>query len=235
MTFCVLAEECSVYDRTAQLPGIARSTPLCEGCRRRSESELNLLRYDYVDLSQLIPARDGHSDAKIARPKPASKPTIDLQVFTLRGEIAYALRVTEVALRVYLGDRVPAELPVREGFAMDNSIRYLQPRVDELAGMPATEAHWRLSGTVTETLSGPEVLLLLGRLHHRARKICGLEPMTITVPGMCPSCSTASLRRKDDDDDKIWCIHCRLVFSKEMYFQSQRMIFTRPSWADERP
>lgn len=220
MTFCVLGENCSVWDRHSELPGVSLYNPLCEGCRNRAASELNLLRYDYVDLSQLIPKRDAHSEAKIARPKPESSPPLDVAVLTLRSDIAWHCRVAEVRLRAFRNDRERFALPVREGFGLEASVRYLQCRADELARMPG------MANVDDETgFSGVDYLVLFGDLHRRARKVCGLDPRTVTVPGWCPTCGVSSLRRHDDNPDKVWCGRCRLTLSKEDYYQAQRMQF----------
>jgi hypothetical protein len=214
MTFCVLGENCSVFDRAAKTPGISRFNPLCEGCRNRAKRELNQLRYDYVDLSQLIPKKDGQTEAKIARPKPESSPTIDVAVYTLRSDIAWQVTGAEVRLRVHLGDRSLPGDPRREGYSLDASIRYLEPRVQDLARLPPLE-DW----------GGPEYLVLFGELHRRSRRVCGLDPRTVSVPGFCPSCSVPSLRRHDDDPERIWCARCQGQLSREDYFAAQRMQF----------
>jgi ribosomal protein L37AE/L43A len=222
MTFCVLGENCSVYDRAAKCPGVSLYNPLCEGCRNRSDSELNLLRYDYLDLSQIIPRADGHSDAKIARPKPESSPPIDMQVFTLRSNLVWVVRKSEVHLRAFRGDRPAPDLPMREGFALDHSVRYLRSKVDDLALLPDYAGPMGNDG---EQCSGVELLLMVGSLHRQARRVCGLDPRTISVPGFCPQCSAQALRRHDDDPDRVWCVQCRHTLSQGAYLAAQRMQF----------
>lgn len=222
MTFCVLGENCSVYDRRTETSGISFRNPLCEGCRNRSRRELHLLRYDYVDLSQLIAKRDGNSEAKIARPKPGSVPVIDVDVFTLRSEIAEVARNAEVALRAHLGNLHPPA-PVREGYALSSSVAYLGPRVDDMARVPVFVALWASEGAYE--VDGAQVLVLLGALHRRARRVCGVDPKVIRVPGLCPSCSVPALRRHDDDPERYWCQGCNLQVSREEYLAAQRMLF----------
>jgi len=225
MTFCILAEHCSVFDPTQLLPGLSYAARLCEGCRARAESELNLLRYDYVDLSQLVPAAQRHSEVRIARPKPSSRPPLNLGVFTLRGRIAWVVLLAEQALRAHRGDRPGRnELPVREGFALDTAVRYLQPRVDELAALPGTEAFWDLAGEQSVVLDGAAVLRLVGLLHRSARKACGLDTQQISLPGDCPKCAASSLRRSPDDPGRIWCVHCRVTLTGAEYLQHVRLI-----------
>lgn len=221
MTFCVLGENCSVFDRLAKTSGLSRHNPLCEGCRNRAQRELNLLRYDYVDLSQLIGKSDGSSDVKISRPKPESSPAIDLAVFTLRSRIAVSCRQAEDALRVMHGFP-PISLRMREGYRLADSVFFLSPRVDDLARMPLVLGEWGDDGAA---LDGPQVLLLFGFLHRRARRVCGLDPRVVGVPGHCPSCSATALRRHDDDPERVWCGFCQVRLSREDYFAAQRMQF----------
>lgn len=222
MTFCILAENCTVFDRHANTSGLSRHNPLCEGCRNRSKRELNLLRYDYVDLSQLIAKQGGLSEAKISRPKPESSPTVDLSVLTLRSEMTDTAMWAEFRLRTHLG-MLHTSAPVREGYGLSQAVYFLEPRVDALARMPAADGH----------LSGAELLLLVGMLHRRARKVCGLDPRTIQLPGLCPSCSVPSLRRHDDDPERVWCAACNMQLAKEAYYAAQRMQFAPVTPASE--
>lgn len=229
MTFCVLDSNCSVFDAALKLPGHSDRTAICEGCHNRMHSELNLLRYDYVDLSQLVARADGHSDTKISRPKPESVPPIDMGIFTLRGQIAYTLMITDRSVREYLGERQQSgELTVREGFAVDRSIRYLQPRVYELGEMPATWHHWDMTGEHATELTGPQAMLLLSALHRKARRACGLEARSIAVPGYCGSCQAPALMRADDNPERIWCRQCRATVTSSEYLAQQRMVFAPP-------
>jgi hypothetical protein len=187
---------------------------------------LNLLRYDYVDLSQLIAKRGGVSDAKIARPKPGSVPLIDVEVFTLRSDIAGVARHAELGLRRHLGGAAYAPENVREGYALSSSVAYLSPRVDDMARMPAILGLW--AAEVPSRLDGAGLLVLLGDLHRRARRVCGLEPKIIGLPGDCPRCAMTLLRRYDDDPGRIWCGFCNLQMTGHEYHQAQRMVFAPP-------
>jgi len=221
MTFCILGENCSVFDRRSGIPGLSMTNPLCEGCRNRSRRELNLLRYDYVDLSQLIARQDSHSESKISRPKPESTPTIDIGVFTLRSVIAEVARSAEDHLRTHLGI-VRLSVKVREGYGLSDAVSFLHPRIDDLARMPAKVALW--GSERAYGLDGAGLLGLFSELHHRARKVCGLDPRTIRLPGECPSCSVPALRRTDDKPDRVWCAACNLQITHSDYLSSQTMM-----------
>ena len=222
MTFCVLGENCSVFDRHTRTSGISRNNPLCEGCRNRARRELDLLRFDYVDLSQLIAKPDGHSDAKISRPKPESSETIDLGVFTLRSQISELARAAEEAVRIRLGMLHSSSSKVREGFALSSAVHFLYPRVDELAQTPMVPT--RFDDDLGD-LDGAQVLYLIGLLHRRARRVCGVDPRTVQVPGFCPSCSVPGLRRHDDDPERYWCAVCNVQIAQQDYYAAQRMQF----------
>lgn len=223
MTFCVLGENCTVFDRAEQLSGVTYSKQLCDGCFMRAQSELNLLRYDYVDLSQLIPKKPMPVDSRICRPKPESSPPVAMSVFTLRGQVAYVLAMTEDALRRHLHDRYAVRaVPVREGFALDQSVRYLRPRVDELAGMPARSGHWMVEGPKV-ALSGVDLVILMGSLHRSARWMCGLDMKIRKAPGDCPSCQVPALKRLDDEPERVFCGHCRHSMSSMEYLALTRL------------
>src|SRR5215469_15619780 len=144
MTFCVMDVGCSVYDDHSKTPGLSYRNPLCQGCRDHVRSDLNLLRYDYIDLSQLLVPADARNEGKIFRPKPESKPNMNMAAFYLRGDIAWLLNVTYTVLHVHCGTRPTlAVTPVREGYALDHQIRWLRERVDDLADLPAKQAYWQ--------------------------------------------------------------------------------------------
>lgn len=223
MTFCVLGEKCSVFDRVTSTPGLTRTGTLCEGCRNNAERDLNLLRYDYVDLSQHIPRTAAPSDVRISRAKPASSPTIDLAVFTLRSRISSTVRAVETAVRARFGLSTPAA--GREGFALDSAVRFLHPRVQDVARLSVSRGDF--DEDVVE-LDGPGMVVLLGVLHRRSRRVCGLDPRTVCPPGDCPSCSVPALRRYDDDPGWIWCANCGRSLDREGYSRVVRMQVAAP-------
>lgn len=223
MRFCILGENCFVFDRRTETPGISHRESLCEGCREKTRRELNLLRYDYIDLSQMIPKTQKRTDEYSARPKPASAPPIDIAVFTLRSQIVQVAQAAEVAVRISLN--VPV-MPTqgREGFELSDAVRYLHPHVDDLAALPPVVGAWGEDGTES-ALDGLGMLSLLGALHRRARRVCGLDPRIVHVPGGCPACGAYALRRHDDDVDRFWCARCHQGMNQAEYFAAQRMQF----------
>lgn len=211
---CVVGENCCVYDRVHKLPGVAYPYSICTGCFNRCKSDLNMLRYDYVDLAQLMVPRETRSDANIFRTKPESSPPLDLQVLTLRSDIAEALVATEDAMRERLRDR-PRDTPTREGYSVDQAVRYLEARVDHIAEIP-TIGHEK----------APDGISMLGwysTLHRRARRAAGLLLPSVKVAGSCPRCAVTALRRHADDHEKVWCGHCHQQMSRDDYHKSLRM------------
>lgn len=227
VTFCALGEHCSVYDSSAKLSGYCHAAPICQGCKDRSEMELNQLRLDYVDLSQLVPRSQIHSDSQIHRPKPESSPPINVGVFTLRGEIAYVVRLGADALRRDLGSSVPRGLPVREGFGLDTDIRYLVPHVEDLAELGPITACWAMDDPTPIPLTGVQILALFSLLHRRARRVLGLASRVLTIPGSCPRCAVSALRRSDDDAEKVWCNNCQVRISRGDYLDHMKLLVTR--------
>lgn len=221
MSFCSMAVACAVYDARLRVAGVCISASICEGCRNRATSELRMLRIDYVDLSQEILKNPVKTDVRIFRPRPQSSPPLDMQVLTLRHDIANAAILADAALRRRFGPPGPRwSGPVREGVALDHALRHLEANVERLAGLGAIHGCWDLSSGLSEALSGPQVLLRMGMLHRRARTVLGLAPVTITLPGECPSCRVPALRRHDDDPERIWCAACKAKLDRNRYISA---------------
>lgn len=218
MRFCVLDENCAVYDRHSKVAGITRSCVICEGCTNRTRSDLNLLRYDFLDLSNALVRSDVRSDAHIFRPKPESSAPLDMQALALRDDIVDVLTAAEDAVREREGDR-PRQSRVRDGFAVDQAARYLSERCDTFALTTGVRCPEGL-------LDGPEVLMLLGRLHRRVRRCVGLLEPVVKVPGSCPRCGCEALRRRDPQ--RVWCQQCHVSMTKDEYYAACRMLFTTP-------
>lgn len=200
-------------------------TSLCQGCLTRSRGELNLLRFDYVDLSQLIPKIPQPSDVKIAHAKPESSPPLDMGVFTLREDIAWALRTAVWAVKLAWGQQhaSPQLNRVRQGYAVDRCTSYLSENVEALAALPLTRAIWRVSDELPAELDGVGVLTYLGLLHRSARKACGLDKGILRLPGDCPRCLASALRRSLDEPGSIWCGNCSLSLTAEQYLSAIRV------------
>ncbi len=232
MSFCIMATNCVVYDSDQRIPGYTPVGVLCEGCTNGVRAELNLLRYDYVDLSQLVVPVDVRNETgKIFRPKPESREPINLHPFTLRGDIAWFARQLVLVVREATGRVLrTAPMPVREGFQLDADVRFLIERVADIAALPATVAHWSSNDDYASELDGAGVVLRLRSMHRSARLLCGTARRVITVPGWCLTCNEVSLRRHDDDAETVWCQHCKARWTREEYQRMARLQY--PSSAD---
>lgn len=217
MTFCFLGENCAVYDRHSKLSGISRLSVICEGCTNRARSELNALRYDFVDLSQHFVPSDKRSDAHIFRPKPESSPPLDMQALALRDEVVSLLTCCEDAVRTLCGDRLRSS-KVRDGYAVDQAVRYLEQRLDVMARVEVVDG-------LSPPLSGLECLGRLGALHRRARRCVGLLDPVVALPGQCPRCRVPALRRRQDEAGRVWCQQCHVVMSRDDYHAAMRLVF----------
>ena len=220
MTFCILDSDCAVYDRHTEIPGIVRGSYICEGCRNRIRSDLNALRYDFIDLSQQFVPADSRQDANIFRPKPESSPPLDMLALGLRDDIVALLTAAEDAVRSYVGDR-PRQAATRDGYAVDAAIRYLEERCEHLAAVPAVRA-------ADELLRGTDIPARLRQLHRRVRRCVGLLEPVIALPGPCPRCGVAALRRRDDGSDRVWCQQCHTAMTRDQYHAACRMVFAAP-------
>lgn len=210
MSFCIRDSKCSVYDSANKVPGYCPDAiALCQSCRDNAARDFNALRYDYVDLSQLVVPADGRNDAgKIFRPKPESKPPIAEAPFTLRGDIAFFVGVVARVLMVeYLGRRQHLAGPVREGYGLDVNVAMICRHMDTLASLGEVEKFYA-DTALPERLDGAGMCERARSLHLRARRLCGTEPAVIKVPGYCPYCQAMTLRRNDDNAERIWCQGC---------------------------
>lgn len=224
MTFCLLGEACCVYDHSTQSPGITHGFPVCTGCHNRIRADLHRLRYDFIDLSQMIPKGDMRNDAHIFRPKPESSPPMNMAAYNLRAQIVYFIGVCATVVRRHDRSSPRGRAgAAREGFALDDDLRFLVARAGLLVALGPVEHYWRDDEFVLSTMDGPAIVAEVGSMHHRAKQLCGLEPRTLRVPGDCPHCLVASLRRLDDDTERIWCEHCSRAMTGDEYSAVMRM------------
>jgi ribosomal protein L37AE/L43A len=114
---------------------------------------------------------------------------------------------------------------VREGYGLGYAVEFLTRRLDDLARLPECVEVWQWRQEQFTLLDGPQTLLLVVALHRRSRRVCGMDPRTIAIPGMCPDCGVPALLRHDDDPDRIWCSVCNKTLTEAGYLKAQRMQF----------
>lgn len=220
-TFCALGESCERYDKAAKAPGLSYGYNLCDSCTDHCAADVAALVYDYVDLSQIIARRDGQTEVKIFRPKPASVPPIDLGVDTLRSAIMGELLTGELAVRSAVKLPARVNLHVRDGFNVQQAATVVAKHVDTLAGLASVPA-WVDN---TES-SGVQVLTGLRSLHRRSRGAVGLLDLTIALPGYCPKCRAQALSRRDGSDT-VHCSACSFAWSWLQYQRHVTLVVTQ--------
>lgn len=213
---CVLGADC---DRYQSAPGDTWGFNLCDTCHSHFTNDVASLLYTYLDLCQHIARKDGHSEAKISRPKPASTPPIDLNVHTLRSDVEAALLDAERDLRFAADGPLRDPANVREGFNVQTAVDYVRPRVDALAGLPF----------------GPGHLLRLRSLRLKARTAMGLADLTISLPGFCPKCHVQGGLTRRDGTEAVVCGSCRHAMHWSDYQRLVTLVVTEiPSPARNR-
>lgn len=214
---CVYEGRCAQYDRRSGMPADSGLHPLCSECCRAVRIDLGLLTYDYVDLSQLIARRDQPPDARIARPKPKSQPPIDLDVDSLRADIAETLWIWQQAVSWARGLPAPdQDMAARAGWRVAFAVAALLPRVQLWADLPPIGAFHDGRDEPLTWMDGFAGIERLRMLHRRARRHAAIVPTNISLPGQCPQCSTHSLFRADGTDN-VSCGNCRRMWPYDEY------------------
>lgn len=218
---CALGENCDRFDRKTGVPGETFGYNLCNTCFAHSTADISALVYDYVDLSQIIARKDGHSEAKISRPKPASTPPIDLAVFTLRDDIEWVLLQAEYEVRHMEGGPQRDTAHARGGHNVSTSVPFLLDRLEKLAGLKNPS---RKNPAPPDT--GPEIIHALRRFHMHARRILGRDELNIALPGACPQCHAPRLSRRDGSET-VTCAACGVAIPWTVYQKLVTLAITK--------
>ena len=221
---CAFGLECKNPHNDRPVADGANPPAICPACEAHYRRVLGLLVYDYVDLSQQLGESGASSEAKIARPKPQSRPPINLHAHTVRSAIADTLRFWETCTVVQLGHTQP-DPRVREGFAVRRAAGYLARHLHALSMLdiePDTGAGIEVGATPNEA-AGVAALAQLEHLHEAARRVCGLTAKKISVPGHCPGCASATLTRVDGSDT-VRCGRCGQVQTLDDYWRTVSLI-----------
>lgn len=220
---CRAGQHCKAFDHIAQHPAyITGHVPLCDPCLTAAAQDIGTLVYDYVDLAQLqaptlSQAADGQPGAKADPPMPIKGAPDALQ-----REIHHVLTTWEVEVRAAtrLPDLTP---PPQHGAAVQRAATILQPRIRELAALPATAVYPTGCEDPTTDVTGWEAVQHLTRLHARARAMLGRTQRTYWIPGECPNehCRSRTLYRADPrherDQPAITCDTCRTQRTPDDY------------------
>lgn len=208
---CTLGGFCNGRDQHKGWPAYSHGYNLCELCAEKTLGDVAALVYDFVDLSQIVARRQGHSDTKISRPKPESVPPIDLAVDTLRSDIERTLLLAEEQVRVT--QRLPVRggtANARAGYNVDQAVKIILPHLDALAG----------------TILGVEVISELQWLHRQARKLLGRIELKVALPGACPKCKVISSLSRRDGSDTVSCGSCEHRMTRDQYQKAVTLVVT---------
>lgn len=182
--------------------------PFCPSCLRAAADDIHALPLDYLHLAQLLLKAGGVPDEAITRPKPGSRPPIDLGVDEHMRRIVWAVGMWELILREHLS--LP-ELPtgnVRPGFLTARGANFLVAHLADLIALPPAASYLLGYDHDPVIRDGIDAILGLRNLHAKSLMILGVTDAVIHLPGACPGCGCLQLRRFDGGDD-VWCEQCK--------------------------
>lgn len=192
--------------------------PLCVWCLEAAQRDVRALVLDYRDLEQHLPPSLGQRGSGmppargISAPLPIAEHVLDLQIDIFRLLDAWDDVIRDICR---LSDKPQR---TRAGWAVQQSVTVLAPRLDVLAGVSGTM--WDYPGSVERCSEVPgwQGVLDLVQLHHRARRALGLtrESPTLLVGVPCPECNAATLYR-GPGDDAVRCGRCSAYLSGRDY------------------
>lgn len=226
MLVCAFGSDCPEIDAVSGVPP-ATDRELCSRCEIHSSRDVGRLPLDYVDLAQLLERRQGHADAKIARPAPASTPPIALHIDALMRDIAWRLEVWEPPVREAAGLSAVPRTAQRHGFVVQQAAATIACRVTVLAGLPPTWGYDAGLDAGPVLRSGLQGLAGLRELHRRSRGLLGLTRRTIRLPGDCSRCGAWALRR-DEGTDTVYCDECHQRWTLTEYERYVGLMVTAP-------
>jgi len=211
---CALGDGCYSRQRANEGPlrAYVGETPgLCDPCTEMIRADVRALPRDYVDLSILARTRAGRRRAQTAGIRPAdvlSFVPLDEICESACRSIYWALTCWEQVVR----DR--AELSdvdytqVRPGWAVDSCVRFIANRLDLLAATPLTHGFFDGPDEAIVQRDGADAIEQLRRCHRRAMAILDLTDPVTHMPGPCPQCGDAALRRRAEEE-WVYCHACR--------------------------
>jgi len=209
---------CRMWDRRARTSGrLSGEALLCDWCLEVAERDVRALVWDYVGLAQILAPALGVWGDGMPRGKSSPLPLRE-HVRVLQEDIHWLTDAwCEVACDIH---RLPARpQDVREGWAVQQSVSILAPRLHVLATArprPFT-TYPGIEGECVD-VPGWRGVLDLARLHHRARSALGLtSPTREHCQGVsCRDCDVQYLFRIPGEDG-VRCEACGLYYTAEQY------------------
>lgn len=191
---------------------------LCGLCLVPAERDVRALVLDYRDLEQRLPPSLGQWGDGMPRGKSSPLPLSE-PVLTLQQDIHWLVSAWDDVVRdVARLSEKPTR--VRDGFAVQQSVAILAPRLDVLAAVPAV-AMWTYLGAEGSTdVPGWQGVLDLVALHQRARTLLGLtaakKEHCSGIPCRNPECDLKLLYRIPGTDE-VRCDACGMWYDAHAY------------------
>jgi len=186
---CANNTDCAEYNPATKLSAATWDAPICADCLRAAERDVPKLLWDYIDLEQELPT--SMSQAMDTQPGGKAEPPIPLRasIEALQAEIAHTLTTWETELRAFCHLTDVRELR-RHGAAVQRALLTIQPRLRELARIPATAVYPTGCEDEPADVCGWEAIAHLRHLHRLARAALGRTRRVLWVPGHCGQCKT---------------------------------------------
>jgi hypothetical protein len=188
--------------RSIPAPGYA-DRGLCGPCEHVGLDAIHSLADDHERLGPLMWEKPAAGVAATGGAFGPSDP-VNVAVVDLVAEIEYTVALWEEITR----DRARLSPVPGRRWQISRACTVLGNHYSALLATPP----WPVvdyTRTIT-TMDGPDAVVWLTRLHHRATARIGDTALTIELPGLCPApdCGWPSLRHHDSADT-MWCEHCR--------------------------
>lgn len=217
MSRCLAADHCHARDEHGD--PAATDGFLCFWCLESAERDVRALVLDYGDLEQHLVPSLGQRGTGLPTgrgglpPLPIAEHVLDLQM-----DIFWLVDAWDAVVRDL--DRL-SDKPTRTraGWAVQQSVAILAPRLDRLA--LASGTMWDYPGATDRCTEVPgwQGVLDLAKLHHRARHVLGLsnERGEVCIGVICGYCDVKSKLVRDPEDGGVTCRACKGHYTAEQY------------------
>jgi hypothetical protein len=189
---------------------------LCPWCHERVKADILALPRDYLDLTLRARVRMRARSSEI---RPASRlsyiPMDEYAEATYRC-IFWTLTCWEQVVRDRSGLADVDYSGMRPGRVVDLCARVIAHRLQVLAGAPPVWGYFDGADQEPADRSGMDAIDDLRRLHRRAMVILDLSDPITHMPGPCPGCGRAALRRRAESDF-VHCADCNHRIPHEDY------------------
>lgn len=191
---------------------------LCVWCLEGSTLDVRALTLDYRDLEQQLPPAlgvwgSGMPRGSAGHPLPLNEHALDLQ-----HQIWWMCDAWDAVVRDLdrLSDK-PSR--TRAGWAVQQSVSILAPRLDRLARASGTMWDYPGSTERCSEVPGWQGVLDLSKLHYAARDILGLgnDRGEACIGVICPECGIKSKLVRDTERGGVNCKACKKALTSAEY------------------